>query len=136
MLAPYLNFNGNTKEAVLFYAKVFHLESPRIMTFGQLPNPSFPINEAMKDRVLHAQLEIGGGSLMFSDARIDEPVSFGDNITLMVNTQDPEELKGWFEALSAGGTILMPLQPTFFAPLYGQVKDKFGITWQLGAQTH
>jgi PhnB protein len=44
---------------------------------------------------------------------------------------DKDEIKRIFEELKDGGEVLMELQQTFFSELYGIVKDKFGIIWQI-----
>ena len=52
---PYLNFAGNCREAVEYYAEVFQTEKPQIMTFGEMPpDPSHPLPEAAKNLVVHA----------------------------------------------------------------------------------
>lgn len=64
----YLNFNGNCREAVEFYAEVFGTEQPNIMTFGETPpNPEFALPEEAKDLVMHTRLNINGSNVMFSD---------------------------------------------------------------------
>lgn len=64
----YLNFNGNCRQAVEFYAEVFGTEQPNIMTFGETPpNPEFPLPEEAKDLVMHTRLTINGSNIMFSD---------------------------------------------------------------------
>ena len=67
-VAPYVNFNGDCREAVDFYAKVFGTAAPRIMTFGESPpNPAFTIDEAMKKLITHAEIDVMGTAIMFSD---------------------------------------------------------------------
>lgn len=64
----YLNFNGNTRKAVEYYAEVFGTEPPHIMTFGEaLPDPSHPVPEEAKHLVMHTNLMIVGSPVMFSD---------------------------------------------------------------------
>lgn len=64
----YINFNGNCREAVEFYAQVFGTETPQIMTFGETPpNPEFPLPDEAKNLVMHTRLNIEGSNVMFSD---------------------------------------------------------------------
>ncbi len=64
----YLNFNGNCREAVEFYAQVFGTEEPKLMTFGQAPpNPEYPLPEEAKNLIMHTRLTIFGSNVMFSD---------------------------------------------------------------------
>jgi len=75
-------------------------------------------------------LDFAGGKLMFSDTQINEPVVFGENVTLMVSSPDKADIERWFTRLSDQALVTQPLQETFFAPYYGALKDKFGIVWQ------
>ncbi|WP_045522417.1 VOC family protein [Neobacillus niacini] len=128
----YLNFNGNTREAVDFYAKVFKTEAPNIMTFGESPqHPDYPLPEEAKNLVMHTRLNIDGSNVMFSDTFPGMPFIEGNNVTLALVSKNMDDLKSWFEQLKDGGTVGMELQETFWSKLYGQVTDKFGIHWQL-----
>ncbi|SNS87875.1 PhnB protein [Bacillus sp. OK838] len=127
----YLNFNGNCKEAVEFYAEVFGTASPNIMTFGETPpNPEFPLPEEAKDLVMHTRLSINGSNIMFSDTFPGMPFVEGNNISLAFVSKDLDEIKSIFNKLSQGGKVGMELQETFWSKIYGQLTDKFGIQWQ------
>jgi PhnB protein len=128
----YLVFNGNCREAVEFYAKVFKTEAPQIMTFGESPqNPEYQLPEETKNLVMHARLTIDGSNVMFSDTFPGQPFVEGNNITLALVSKNMDDLKSWYEQLKDGGKVEMELQETFWSKLYGQVTDKFGIHWQL-----
>ncbi|CAM3378672.1 VOC family protein [Aeromicrobium ponti] len=126
----YLNFNGNTREAVEFYAEVFETEKPEIMTFGDSPpNPEYPLPEEAKNLVMHTRLNICGSNVMFSDTFPGMPFTVGNNINLAIVIKEPDDLKKYFNKLKEGGTVGMELQETFWSKCYGQLTDKFGITW-------
>jgi PhnB protein len=128
---PYLNFAGNTREAVEYYADVFETEKPQIMTFGDMPpDPNWAPPEETKKLVMHAALTIAGTEVMFSDVTPDMPHVVGSNVSLAVLSTDREAITRWFGRLSEGGQVAMELQETFWSKLYGMVKDKFGIEWQ------
>lgn len=130
-LAPYINFNGNCKQAVEFYAQAFGVEA-NIMTYGQMPpDTQMPLPDEMKNHVMHASFSYGEGILMFSDAMPGMPVIEGNNVNVMLALEDGEELNRIYKALSEGGVEIMPLGPTFWSKMYGQFKDKFGIIWQM-----
>lgn len=132
----YINFNGNTREAVEFYAEVFGTEKPHIMTFGETPqDPNYPLPEEAKNLVMHTRLNISGSNVMFSDVFPGMPFVQGNNITLALISTDIDEMKSWFNKLQEGGSIGMELQETFWSKLYGQVTDKFGIGWQFNYGT-
>lgn len=128
----YLNFNGNCREAVEFYAEVFKTEKPQIMTFGEAPpNPNYELPEEAKDLVMHTRLNIDGSNVMFSDTFPGMPFVEGNNVTLAIVNKDIEQIKSIYEGLKEDGKVVMELQETFWSKLYGQVTDKFGIHWQL-----
>ena len=128
----YLNFNGNCREVVEFYAEVFGTDKPQIMTFGETPpNPDYPLPEEAKDLVMHTRLNISGSNVMFSDVFPGMPFIQGNNISLAIVSEDLEEINSVFAKLKEGGTVGMELQETFWSKRYGQITDKFGIEWQL-----
>ncbi len=128
----YLNFNGNCREAVEQYAQIFNQDNPHIMTFGDAPpNPEFPVPEEAKHLVVHARLQIGASTLMFSDVFPGMPFAVGNNITLSFSSTDEQQIRSVFDQLKVDGTVQMELQETFFSKCYGNVTDKFGIIWQL-----
>ena len=127
----YLNFNGNCREVVNFYAEVFEAEKPKIMTFGEMPpNPEYPLPEEAKDLVMHSRLNISGSNVMFSDVFPGMPFIEGNNITLAIVSKDLEEITSAFSKLKEGGKVVMELQETDWSKSYGQLTDKFGIIWQ------
>ena len=128
----YINFNGNCREAVEFYADVFGTENPQIMTFGDTPpNPAFPLPEEAKNLIMHAKLNITGSTVMFSDVFPGNPFVAGNNISLSIAIKDIDEVKSLFSKLKVGGTVGMDIQETFWSKCYGSLTDKFGIEWQL-----
>ena len=127
----YMNFNGNCREAVEFYAQVFGIENPQMMTFGEAPpNPEYPLPEEARNLIMHARLNISGSNVMFSDVFPGSPFVAGNNISLAFVSTDEEELKTFFNKIKEGGTVRMELQETFFSKCYGSLTDKFGIEWQ------
>ncbi|MEK9197507.1 VOC family protein [Ureibacillus sp. FSL E2-3493] len=132
----YFVFNGNCREAVEFYAKVFKTEEQNIMSFGDAPpDPNHTIPEEAKHLVMHANLEIAGSKVMFSDTWPGSPFTVGNNITIAVVSEDEELIRSAFDGLKEGGKVNMELQETFWSKCYGQVVDKFGIEWQLSLES-
>ena len=128
----YMNFDGNCREAVEFYAEVFKTEKPEIMTFGDAPpNPDYQLPEEAKDLVMHTRLNINGSNVMFSDVFPGSPFIAGNNISLAYVTDNLDDIQSVFSQLAEGGTIAMELQETFWSKSYGSLKDKFGIEWQV-----
>nr|WP_106783772.1 VOC family protein [Lysinibacillus timonensis] len=128
----YLLFDGNCREAVEFYADVFKTGKPQIQTFGEAPaNPDFPVAEDAKDRVMYAELSILGSRVMFSDTFPGSPLTVGNNVTVAAISNDEDFIRNAFNALKEGGKVHMELQETFWSKCYGNLKDKFGVEWQL-----
>lgn len=131
-LATYLNFDGNAREAVTFYADVFGVDAGELMTYGgSMPdNPDFQVPEGAKNRIMHAELRINGDWVMFSDTYPGMSHTVGNNFSITYLGKDAGEIETLFSRLSEGGNVDMPLSATSWSQLYGQVTDKFGIGWQ------
>lgn len=128
----YLNFNGNCREAVEFYADAFQTEMQEIMTFKDAPpDPDFPIPEEAKNRIMHTFLNICGSRVMFSDTLPSNPVTIGNHVTITVISNSVDKIKSYYEKLKQGAKVNMELQETFWSKCYCALTDKFGIEWQL-----
>ncbi len=128
----FINFDGNCREAMEFYAKVFKSEVQYPMTYAETPpDADFEVAEADKDRIMYANVPIYGCNVMFSDVPSGMEFIKGNNISPTVGTDDIGEIKRVFSVLSEGGTIEMELQKTVWSQLYGMVTDKFGVIWQV-----
>ncbi len=137
-VCTYLNFPGNTEEAFMFYKSVFKNEfvGPGIQRFGDLPAEADhpPVNDAVKNMILHIELPITGGHiLMGTDApkEMGFTVTKGNNMHISIEPETRAETLRVFEALSAGGNITMPLQDMFWGAYFGSFTDKYGINWML-----
>jgi len=126
-LVPYLNFNGNTEEALNFYKDALEGEIILLNRFGEAP---MPVDEDYKDKIVHARLKFGGDNLiMFSDGMKGRMIPIEGNIQLSVQTEDEAYLERMFNNLSAGGAVTMPLGVQFWGDKFGMLKDKFGVNW-------
>lgn len=131
-LVAYLNFDGQSREAVEFYKQVFDAEIMGIMTFGEMPaDPNMPMPDSAKDRVAHAMLKVGDTELMFSDTFPGQSIQPGSQMSICIVSADAERSRKIFDALAEGGNVTMPLQETFWSPAYGMVTDKFGVPFQI-----
>ena len=124
-LSPYLNFMGQAKAAMEFYHSVIGGKLD-IQTYK---DAGFPHEAKDDDKVIHASLESEGMMIMASDGNDEHPVHPGDNVHLSFMGSDEAKLKGYFEKLSEGGNVDMPLAKQFWGDTYGQFTDKFGIHW-------
>jgi PhnB protein len=131
---PYLNFNGDCETAFNHYKSVFGGEFTYIGRYGEMPpSEEHPVPDAEKDKIMHVSLPISNETVLMGS---DCPAAyggtkFGDNISISINTQNPEEARRIFDGLSAGGKVTMALEKTFWAALFGMFTDKFGINWMV-----
>ena len=128
----FINFDGNCREAVEFYAKVFKSEVTNLMTYEQAPPvPGYTVPDADKNRVLYAGVPVGNMVVMFSDCASGSPFIAGNNICPTFSTDDKAEIERVYNDLKEGGEVYMELGKTFFSEMFAMVKDKFGVIWQI-----
>jgi len=126
-LNPYLMFSGNAREAMEFYKDVFG-GTLDVTTFGEF-GASDP---SAADGIMHAQLDTDSGfTLMGSDAMPGTQQNPGDNIAVSLSGDDVDELRGYWERLSAGGTVTVPLEKQMWGDEFGMCVDQFGIPWMV-----
>ncbi len=125
-LNVYLFFNGNCEEAMNFYKDASGGTIDSLQRYGDNPMGA---SIAQKDKVLHGVMTIYGCTLMCSDSNEKRSVNFGDNFSLALDFKSDEDITKAFEALSAGGTITMPLQDTFWGAKFAMCTDKYGVNW-------
>jgi PhnB protein len=130
-LNPYLIFNGNCEEAFNFYKSVFGGEFQMISKFKDMPGQE--VSPADAENIMHVALPIGGEDiLMGSDCGPGMgAIKTGDNFSISITTTTEEETRKIFDGLNAGGKITMPLEKTFWAPLFGMLTDKFSVNWMV-----
>ena len=134
-LNPYINFKDCTRQAMEFYQFVFG-GSLNIGTFKEYNAAQDPSEE---DLIMHAELEAENGiTLMASDTPDRMELKPGNNISISLSGNNEAELTGYFEKLSMGGTVTMPLNKAIWGDSFGMLQDKFGITWitNISAQKH
>ena len=133
-LNPYISFRDNAKEAAEFYHSVLGGEL-EINTFGDTPGMA-DSDEA--DLVMHASIVTPGGLTLFlADTPAGMEHNPGGNIQISLSGEDEDELRGYFDGLSAGGTPGVPLEKAPWGDTFGMFTDKFGIGWMvniLGSQ--
>ncbi len=123
----HLNFDGDARAALEFYASVFGGEA-LVVTYGQMHASDDP---AWADRVVFGQVSTPAGlRLMAFDVWPGQPYDQGSNaFYVYLRGTDPEELTSYWGALAEGAEIRQPLGPSPWAPLAGQLKDRFGVIW-------
>lgn len=123
----YINYRGVCEQAFRFYEEHLGGKITSMMTFNQLPNPTNVPNSREND-ILHATIEIGDTILRGADIPNAEPMR---SVYLTLRVYDVEEAERLYTLLSEGGEIFMPLEETFFALRFAQLRDRFGTSWML-----
>ena len=125
-LNPYLSFKNNTREAMEFYRTVFG---------GKLEVSTFKDYHASQDPsednlIMHSVLEAENGiTFMASDTPNRMEYRAGTNMSMSLSGDNEAELKAYFEKLSAGGMVTMPLEKAIWGDSFGMCTDKFGVQW-------
>jgi PhnB protein len=130
-LIPYFVMKGNAREAIQFYEKALGAQVLFSQSFGEMPgNPDYPLPPEANNLISHATIKIGETDVMLSDTFPGQEHHSGNQVTICISTDDADSVRKMFDALKDGGQVTMPLQETFFSPAYGQLIDKFGISFQ------
>ena len=130
MLLPSIGFPGSCEEAITYYKEVFGAQVKEIIYSRDTPPDSdidLPPNFVMYSEVL-----ICGTLVMMVDG-METPMS-GEHFWLTLALDSDEEAAAIFNKLADSGQVLEPLAPQFWASLNGSVKDRFGITWNIGTK--
>lgn len=125
LLNAYLNFDGTARQAMEFYADILGGDLT-ISTFGEFGDTSNP------DGVMHSQLMIPGGmAIMASDMPPGMERQAGNNLGMSLSGEDEATLRGYWERLSEGGTVSMPMEKQMWGDTMGACTDKFGLDWMV-----
>jgi PhnB protein len=128
-LHPYLTFNGDCEVAFKFYEQCLGAKIESLMTHAGTPAAEH-VPPEWRDKVLHASLIVGDQVLLASDA---PPESYQKPKGFFVHLQmkDPAEAERIYRELSEDGTVIMPMQQTFWALSFAMIVDRFGIPWMV-----
>ena len=126
-LNPYISFDGNAREAMEFYKGVFG-GTLTLNTFAEFGDQNAP----HADKIMHGMLETDRG---FTPMGADTPPGMdhnpGTNIAVSLSGDDEEELRGYWEKLSANSTVTVPLEKQMWGDEFGMCVDQFGIGWMV-----
>jgi PhnB protein len=131
-LYPHLSFNGECEAAFRFYAKCFGGDIVTMLAYGNSPMADQAPPE-WRGKILHATLHFGDNILAGSDSlpgQYEQPKGF----QVLLGIDDPVEAERIFNALAEGGTVLMPIQQTFWALRFGVLVDRFAVPWEINCE--
>ena len=125
-LNPYITFAGNARQAMEFYKSALGGELA-MNTFAE-----FGGDGPDGDKIMHANLETPDGfTLMASDTPPGMEESSGNNIAISLSGDDNDKLRGYWDQLTEGAKVTMPLERQVWGDEFGQFTDKFGIQWMI-----
>ncbi|MHA4867582.1 VOC family protein [Duganella sp. PWIR1] len=126
---PHLNFRGQARKALGFYQAVFggELMAMSYRDFGQVTN------EAEADQLIWGQVAAESGfRVMAYDVPSHTPHDAGQNAFMVaVEAKTPEEASALWHKLAEGASVIVPLAPAQWSPLFGMLTDSFGVSWSL-----
>ena len=128
-LMPYLNFMGHGTEAMKFYQSVFGGEL-KTQSYGESGQAK---DDSQKDLLMHGELATDYFTFFASDGNEEHKVTMGDSVNMSLTGEsiDEQKLTEYFNKLSEGGTVTMPLAKQFWGDTFGMVTDKFDIHWMV-----
>jgi PhnB protein len=127
-LNPYLSFNGQAREAMGFYHDVFGGEL-NMQTYAE---GGISDGTGDADRIMHAQLDAPNGmTLMGADTPPTMPYQTPAGVSISLSGDDDGELSGYWEKLSDGGSVTMPLEAAPWGDKFGMLTDRYGIAWMV-----
>ena len=130
-VSPYFTFKGNCREAIEFYESALGAEVLFTQTVGESPMPEM----GPAENIMHCTIRIGNSKIMMSDDPRPEAAAGGSNISLAIGLYDPKQAEQLFGNLTKDGSVIMPLQKTYWAEAFGMGTDKFGIRWMVSCES-
>lgn len=127
-LNPYLAFRDNARQAIEFYHSVFGGELT-LNTFAEFGASEDP---AEADKIMHSMVSADSGLvLMAADTPNSMDYTPGSTISISLSGEDEAELRGYWDKLSDGGSVTMPLDKAPWGDTFGMCVDKFGTSWMV-----
>jgi PhnB protein len=127
-----LNFKGDCEAAFKFYEEHLGGQARGIFRYEGSPL-SASVPPDWQNKIMHGSIVVGDHELMggdFLESQYQAPQGF----TLSLQLSDTADAERIYNALAQEGTVLMPLEKTFWASRFGQVVDRFGIPWQINCE--
>ncbi len=132
VFTPYLNFDGNCREAFESYHSLLGGELA-VMANDDMP-PDAQLGPEWEGGVVHASLMIGEALLMASDTPVGAPPGGVRSAYVSLRLDSTDDAERIFAALADAGAVQMPLAETFFAARFGSVVDRFGTPWMINCE--
>ncbi len=134
---PYIHFNGDTEEAFNFYKSIFGGEFVTVMRYKDVSQmegcDGMQVAENDLEKIMHIALPLGNGNFLMANDVLESmgKVSEINNFSLSVSAESREDADKFFNGLSDGGKVELPLADAFWGSYFGMLEDKFGIRWMV-----
>jgi PhnB protein len=126
-VSPYVAFKGNCREAIEFYKSALDAQVLFTQTVGESPTSDM----GPAENIMHCTIKIGNSTIMMCDDPRPDAAAGGGNISLAIGLNDPQRAKQVFGNLAKNGSVIMPLEKTYWAEAFGMATDKFGVKWMV-----
>ncbi len=135
-LDTYLNFSGNTEAVFTFYRSVFGGSFTSLIRYSDMPG-SEKMKPEESSRIMHVSLPVGGNTLMGTDIlpSRNQEIQAGNNFYISISMDNESEANRVFDALSANGEVILPMNRESWSELFGICKDQYGIQWMINFNT-
>ncbi|WP_410770237.1 VOC family protein [Fontibacillus sp. BL9] len=135
----YLNFDGIAEQAIQFYSEALNANEVKKVKFRDFPqDPNYPLPENELNMIMESSIEFAGGRIMMSDIlpsmkAVTGELAKGNHILISLVIDDKQALEEYFNHLSVGGYVIMPLSNTPWSSCFGMLVDKFGVSWKFNS---
>lgn len=129
---PFIRLDGQAREAIRFYESALGAQAVLVKTYGEAPDADArALSPEARGRITHSVLVFGGAELYVADGLPGESAPAGSRVEICITAPDVAASARIFDALKDGGVVVMPLDPIYFSPAYGIVRDRYGVTFQI-----
>jgi len=128
MITPLIHFQGNCDEAISFYKEALGAEVKGINYAKDAP-PNSGLDDLPPNFVMHSDVIICGMTFSMTDGN-ENSLPYG-SFGFLIRYQTADDVRATFEKLAVGGNVTDPLAEVFWSELWGEVTDRFGVTWQV-----
>jgi PhnB protein len=129
----YLSFDGQCEAAFQFYEQLLGGKIEGIFRYAGTPMES-QMPPEWGTKIMHATLSVDHNQIMGADTPPGQGGGPAKRFCMSIGLKDPAEAKRIFDGLAEGGSVQMPLQPTFWAAGFGMLVDRFGIPWMINCE--
>ncbi|KUP24681.1 VOC family protein [Paenibacillus sp. DMB5] len=135
----YLNFDGITEQVIDFYSEALNAIEVKKAKFGDIPqDPNYLMPENELNMIMESSIAFEGGKIMMSDIlpsmkAVTGELVTGNNMLISLVIDDKQKLEEYFNRLSLGGNVIMPLSQTPWSSCFGMLVDKFGVNWKFNS---